>query len=116
MTRETATSTSSRTYQQLGSRAGSAHEFRPLPKVELHLVLQRRWWTLGQTLDLEDFSDAQAIARIMRENFRLIDRLFNQMQSVMAINEVDTITDVVVEAASSTLGIGISKTAKACSN
>jgi Holliday junction resolvasome RuvABC ATP-dependent DNA helicase subunit len=115
LTRETAISSSSRAYQQLGSRVGSAHGFRPLATKELHLVLQRRWWTLGQTLDPEDFSDAQAIALIMRENFRLIDRLFNQMQSVMKINEVDTINDVVVEAASSTLVIGISKTAKACS-
>lgn len=83
LTRETAISTSSRAYQQLGSRVGSARVFRPLAKKELHLVLQRRWWTLGQTLDLEDFSDAQTIALIMRENFRLIDRLFNQMQNVM---------------------------------
>jgi hypothetical protein len=115
LTRETAISSSSRAYQQLGSRVGPVPEFRPLAKNELHLVLQRRWWTLGQTLDLEDFSDAQTIALIMRENFRLIDQLFNQMQNVMFINEVDRITDLVVEAASSTIGIGISKTAKACS-
>ena len=62
-------------------------------------------------MDLEDFTDTQAvaaIARITRGNFRLIDRLFTQMQRVLKINELDTITDDVVEAARSTLVIGIS--------
>lgn len=98
-------------YPQLYSRVGFAHEYRPLAKEELHFVLQRRWRTLGQALDLEDFTDAQAvaaIARITRGNFRLIDRLFTQMQRVMKINELSTITDDVVEAARSTLVIGIS--------
>ncbi|TFH54453.1 AAA family ATPase [Glutamicibacter arilaitensis] len=97
-------------YPQLYSRVGFAHEYRPLAQDELHFVLQRKWRALGKTLDLEDFTDTQAvaaIARITRGNFRLIDRLFAQMQRVMKINELDTITDDVVEAARSTLVIGI---------
>jgi Holliday junction resolvasome RuvABC ATP-dependent DNA helicase subunit len=76
-----------------------------------HFVLERRWRKLGQTLDPEDFTDAQAIAavtRITRGNFRLIDRLFTQVERVMKINELSTITDDVIEAARSTLVIGIS--------
>lgn len=58
-------------------------------------------------------TDAQAIvavARTTRGNFRLIDRLFTQIERVMKINELSTITDDVIEAARSTLVIGIRKT------
>lgn len=57
----------------------------------------------------EDFTDAQAIAtitRITRGNFRLLERLFPQIERVMRINELDTITNDVIEAAASTLVIG----------
>ncbi|MDZ4351776.1 AAA family ATPase [Pseudarthrobacter sp. J1738] len=97
-------------YPQLYSRVGFAHEYRPLEQEELHFVLQRRWHKLGQALDPDDFTDAQAIAavaRITRGNFRLIDRLFIQVERVMKINELNTITDDVIEAARSTLVIGI---------
>jgi hypothetical protein len=33
---------------------------------ELHFVLERRWHNLGQTLDPEDFTNAQAIAAVAR--------------------------------------------------
>jgi DNA transposition AAA+ family ATPase len=98
-------------YPQLYSRIGFAHEYRPLAQEELHFVLDRRWHKLGQTLDPDDFTDAQAAAataRITRGNFRLIDRLFTQVERVMKINELTTITDDVIEAARSTLVIGIS--------
>jgi DNA transposition AAA+ family ATPase len=98
-------------YPQLYSRVGFAHEYRPLGTDELHFVLERRWRKLGHTLNPEDFTDAQAIAavaRVTRGNFRLIDRLFFQVERVMKINELSTITDDVIEAARSTLVIGIS--------
>ena len=97
-------------YPQLYSRVGFAHEYRPLSKDELRFVLERRWPKYGHPLDPDDFTDAQAlaaIARITRGNFRLIDRLFTQMERIMQINELNTITDDVVEAARSTLVIGI---------
>lgn len=98
-------------YPQLYSRVGFAHEYRPLSREELQFVLERRWHRLGHDLNPDDFTDAQAvaaIARITRGNFRLIDRLFTQMERVMRINELTAITDDVVEAARSTLVIGIS--------
>ncbi|MDN5731627.1 MAG: AAA family ATPase [Yaniella sp.] len=97
-------------YPQLYSRVGFAHEYRPLAEVERRFGLERRWHKLGHTLDPDDFTDAQAlaaIARVTHGNFRLVDRLFTQMERIMKINELHTITDDVVEAARSTLVIGI---------
>src|SRR5699024_1108976 len=64
---------------------------RPRPLISL-FVLERHWRSLGKTLDPEDFTDAQAIAaitRITRGNFRLLERLFPQIQRVLKINELD---------------------------
>ena len=73
------------------------------------LVLDRHWKRLGRTLDPDDFTDAQAIAaieRITRSNFGLLERLFPQINRVLKINQLDTITDDVIEAAASILVIG----------
>ena len=97
-------------YPQFYSRVGFAHQYRPLGQDELLFVLQRHWRSLGKTLDPEDFTDAQAIAaiaRVTRGNFRLLERLIPQIQRVLKINELDTITNDVIEAAQSTLVIGV---------
>lgn len=97
-------------FPQLYSRVGFAHEYRPLGTEELRFVLERLWRKFGRTLDTDDFTDTQAvaaIARITRGNFRLVDRLSTQMERIMKINELTTITDDVVEAARSTLVVGI---------
>jgi DNA transposition AAA+ family ATPase len=98
-----------RHYPQLFSRLGFSHQYRNLGREELLFVLDRHWKRLGKTLDPDDFTDAQAIAaieRITRGNFRLLERLFPQINRVLRINQLDTITDDVVEAAASILVIG----------
>jgi DNA transposition AAA+ family ATPase len=60
-------------------------------------------------LDEADFTDTQAIASIAHitgGNFRLLHRLFVQIERIMKINGLTVITDDVVEAARSTLVIG----------
>jgi DNA transposition AAA+ family ATPase len=77
---------------------------------ELSFVLTRHWRSFGFTLDEADFTDTQAIASIARitgGNFRLLHRLFVQIERVLKINELTVITDDVVEAARSTLVIGV---------
>jgi len=96
-------------YPQLYSRVGFAHHYRPLQGDELTFVLTRHWRTLGLSLDSADFTDTQAIAAISRitsGNFRLLHRLFVQIERILRINELHVITEDVVEAARSTLVIG----------
>jgi len=95
-------------YPQLYSRIGFAHQYRTLGDDELAFVLTRHWRKLGLTLDLTDFTDAQAVAavgRITRGNFRLVDRLFIQIERVLKINELVIASDV-VETARGTPVIG----------
>ena len=94
---------------QLYSRVGFAHHYRPLQDDELTFVLTRHWRQLGLSLDSTDFTDTQAMAaisRITRGNFRLLHRLFVQIERILLINELHVITEDVVEAARSTLVIG----------
>jgi DNA transposition AAA+ family ATPase len=96
-------------YPQLYSRVGFAHHYRPLQGDELTFVLTRHWRQLGLSLDSADFTDTQAMAaisRITRGNFRLLHRLFVQIERILLINELHVITEDVVEAARSTLVIG----------
>jgi DNA transposition AAA+ family ATPase len=96
-------------YPQLYSRIGFAHHYQPLGNDELTFVLTRHWRRLGLNLDLSDFTDAQAvatIARITRGNFRLVQRLFIQIERIMKINNLTVITSDVIETARSTLVIG----------
>jgi len=96
-------------YPQLYSRVGFAHAYKPLQDEELTFVLTRRWRQLGLDLDDADFTDAQAVATIVRitgGNFRLVHRLFVQIERILRINGLKAITDDVVEAARSVLVIG----------
>jgi DNA transposition AAA+ family ATPase len=96
-------------YPQLYSRVGFAHHYRPLQGDELTFVLIRHWRQLGVSLDSADFTDTQAIAairRITNGNFRLLHRLFVQIERILRINDLSVITEEVVEAARSTLVIG----------
>ncbi len=96
-------------YPQFYSRVGFAHHYRALAQEELLFVLQRQWRARGRELDPDDYTDAQTIAAITqttRGNFRLLERLLIQIERVMKINELNIVTNDVVEAARSTLVIG----------
>lgn len=97
-------------YPQLFSRIGFAHEFDNLSKDETHHILEYKWEELGLSIKLEDFSDYEAISTIIKitnGNFRLIQRLFMQIDRILEINQLKTITTEVVEAARDSLVIGI---------
>lgn len=97
-------------YPQLYSRIGFAHEFDKLSKDETHHILEYKWEELGLSIRLEDFSDYEAITSIIKitgGNFRLIQRLFTQIERILDINKLEKITTEVVEAARDSLVIGI---------
>jgi DNA transposition AAA+ family ATPase len=96
-------------YPQLYSRIGFVHAYRTLSAGELLFVLQHHSSKLSLTLSADDFTDAEAlaaVARITSGNFRLVQRLFAQIQRIMEINNLSTITKEVVETARESLVIG----------
>lgn len=96
-------------YPQLYSRVGFVHHFKTLSSEEVRFILDRKWQKLNRHLNLEDFTDAEAVGAIIRVtggNFRLLQRLLTQIERIMEINELSTVTKEVVEAARELLIIG----------
>jgi DNA transposition AAA+ family ATPase len=98
-------------YPQLYSRIGFAHAFRPLSQEEMSFILQHHWGELGRELEPTQFTDQEAVAamiRITAGNFRLLHRLLTQIGRILKVNELQTITQEIVEAARACLVIGTS--------
>ena len=96
-------------YPQLYSRVGFAHHYRPLDSTDIPTVLAQYWHQLGFTYDPHRPTDAEsvvAIVRITGGNFRLVERLMNQVARIMMINNLDAITPDAVEAAREVLVVG----------
>jgi DNA transposition AAA+ family ATPase len=95
-------------YPQLYSRIGFVHEFRPLSASEIRQLLERHWTPPGVKLpgDAIDTVAAASIIRITGGNFRLLNRLLTQVERILEINALPSVTKEVVEAARENLVIG----------
>jgi DNA transposition AAA+ family ATPase len=96
-------------YPQLYSRVGFVHPFQVLSEEEMRWLLQQRWNDLGREVQAEDFTDQEAISAIVRitgGSFRLMHRLLMQIDRILEINKLQTITKEVVETARENLVIG----------
>src|SRR6266704_2558330 len=96
-------------YPQLYSRVGFAHQFRVLSEEETRWLLQQRWSHLGMHIRVDDFTDTEALAAIVRitgGNFRVIHRLLMQIERILEINHLNTVTQEVVEKARERLVLG----------
>ena len=75
----------------------------------MKFLLSGYWEQLDLKINPNDYTDAEAIAAIARVtngNFRLLNRLFRQIQRIIKINSLNCITAEVVEAARECLVIG----------
>ncbi len=96
-------------YPQLYSRVGFVHRFHALAVEEARLVITEKAGLLGVALPPDAFSDPDAVAALVRisgGNFRLVQRLLQQVERVLAINHLSVVTPEVVEVARETLVIG----------
>ena len=76
-------------YPQLYSRVGFAHQFHVLTEEETRWLLEQRWSHLGMHIRVDDFTDQEALAAIVRitgGNFRIIHRLLMQIERILEIN------------------------------
>ena len=96
-------------YAQLYSRVGFVHEFRPLNVAESRRILTENLCLPGGSRPVTGIEDKECLAAIHRitgGNFRLIDRLLNQIARVLEINNLESVTVPVIEAARESLVIG----------
>jgi DNA transposition AAA+ family ATPase len=98
-------------YAQLYSRVGFVHQFHPLSGKELQGVIEHQWVQLGFNMAHDEHVDAavlNAIARITGGNFRLVRRLFAQIERIVSINNLPRVTTEVVTLARERLVEGAS--------
>jgi DNA transposition AAA+ family ATPase len=96
-------------YPQLYSRVGFVHHYRSLTTAELRCVVTQKWNKLGSGVATDAAIDAEALAAVSRitgGNFRLVQRLFSQIERVLEINQLETISQDVIEVARGSLVIG----------
>lgn len=96
-------------YPQLYSRVGFVHHYKTAGADEMVFILERKWRELGLASSPGDYTDAEAMAAIVRVtagNFRLLQRLFAQIERLMEVNSLKTITKEVVEKAREGMVIG----------
>jgi DNA transposition AAA+ family ATPase len=95
-------------YPQFFYRIGFIHEFLPLSDSDIQILLEQRWTPVGIHLPAPAPAPEviAAVIRSNRGNFRLLVRLLTQMERVLAINGLETLSVDVVETARENLVIG----------
>jgi DNA transposition AAA+ family ATPase len=95
---------------QFRNRVGFRHEFKPLPVADMTALIESdSFKDLRLGLGTKHFESTETIAKLARAtsgNMRTLNRLCLQIKRVMRVNELDTITDDVVETSRQSLIIG----------
>jgi hypothetical protein len=93
------------------SRVGFVHQFQPLSGQELQGAIEHQWVQLGLDMANDQHVDTaviNAIARVTGSNFRLVQRLFAQIERIVTINNLPAVTTEVVTLARERLVEGAS--------
>ena len=93
-------------YARFYSRIGFVREFRPLNATEMRRLLANRWTHPGVTPPEMDSEAVASVIRITGGNFRLFERLSTQIERIAEINNLNQVSNAVVEAARENLVIG----------
>ncbi len=81
-------------YPQLYSRVGFVHEFKALSKDEITFIIEHHLEQLGSKISMDVLSDYEtlhAIIRMTKGNFRVMIRLFQQLERLMKINNLSSV-------------------------
>ena len=93
-------------YPQLYSRIGFVHHFRPLAHGEMREVLPQLWQQLHHDTNMLSEAALATVMRITGGNFRLMQRLLTQVERIVGINHLETVTKEAVELARQSLIVG----------
>ncbi len=92
-------------YGQLHSRVHLAYEFLPITADETRLFISRKSLQLGLPVSVDDAVSA-AIMRIANGNFRVLHRIFTEIERLQKLNSLPMITPDLVETARQGLLLG----------
>jgi len=96
-------------FPQLYSRVGFVHNFKPIGNDEIDNIIISKIIELDKDFNLNNESDKEAfseIVKITRGNFRIIERLFAQIERVMKVNDTNDLKLDIVELARESLIVG----------
>lgn len=92
-------------YGQLHARFSIVYEIQPLRTPEMQQFIAQKWLDLKLPLNADD-GVSTAIMRISNGNFRVLHRIFAELERLQKINCLSMITPEVVEAARRDLLLG----------
>ena len=95
-------------FPQFYSRIGFVHEFRTLEEAEITELLNQGWGPAGVTLPNEVLAPdvIASLTRMSGGNFRLLTRLLTQIERILNVNNLRTVSKDIVAAARDSLVIG----------
>jgi hypothetical protein len=88
--------------------SGSFQEFRPLEEAEITELLNQGWVPAGVTLPRAVLAPdvIASLIRMSGGSFRLLTRLLTQIERILKVNNLDTVSKDIVAAARDSLVIG----------
>ncbi|WP_217697628.1 AAA family ATPase, partial [Klebsiella aerogenes] len=92
-------------FGQLYSRIHLTYEFQPLTADETNLFIAEKWLQLGLPRSADD-AVSTAIKRVGNGNFRVLNRIFTEIERLQKLNCLPLITPDLVETATRGLLLG----------